>query len=84
MNTIHAMIKEDNFCRPIEIEGKIFWPRISIQIQSVVAKTWNGIERNRAECSVIFRLLTKSLDLGIGISKSKFLGFRESYCMASG
>ena len=49
-----------------------------------VTKTRNGMERNGAERFVIFRLLTKSFDLGLGIPKSKFLGFRESYCMASG
>ena len=49
-----------------------------------VIKTWNGMEWNRTERSVIFRLLTESFDLGLGILKSKFLGFRERYCMASG
>ena len=42
------------------------------------------MERNGTERSVNFRLLTKSFDLGLGIPKSKFLGFRERYCMASG
>ena len=42
------------------------------------------MERNGAEHSIIFRLLTKSFDLGLRIPKLKILGFRESYCMASG
>ena len=53
-------------------------------LNSAVTKTRNGMEQNGMERSVIFRLLAKSLDLGLGIPKSKFLGFRERYCMASG
>ena len=41
------------------------------------------MERNRTEHSIIFRLLTKSFDLGLRIPKSKLLGLRERYCMAS-
>ena len=40
--------------------------------------------QNKMECSIIFQLVAKSFDLGLGMPKSKFLGSREINSMASG
>ena len=49
-----------------------------------VTKTRNGMERNGAERSVIFWLLTNDFRFKVRDTQSKLLWFRESYCMASG
>ena len=43
---------------------------------AVITKTRNRMEQDRTERSVIFRLLTKSYNLGLRILKSTFLGYR--------
>ena len=43
----------------IWVGGKKFWGEVLGTLPRAVTKTRNGMERNRAERSVIFQLLTK-------------------------
>ena len=56
-------------------ERKILWWQGEPTPTVAVTKTRNGMERDGMKRSIIFRLLTKSFNLGLGIPKSKFLGF---------
>ena len=60
---------------------KSFAAARTFPVHKVVTKTRNGMEKNGMERSVIFQLLTKSLDLVLGRPKLKY---GERCYMASG